>query len=217
MVDPELAQFIESMKESGFSDEETRKKLLDAGWDPKEVNEALGTGSAAAVPVAVAASAAAVPVVVAASAAKPAASPGMAYQGIGIRFAAKVIDSIVLFFVFVIGGIPFVLIFGGLDGVGFDQEGPLSFLLNMIFIVVGFAYFVIMEGSRGQTVGKMVLGIKVVKEDGSPCDVHAALIRNALRIVDGIMVYLVGVILIATSATKQRLGDRVAKTVVVKT
>ena len=206
MVDPELAQFIESMKESGFSDEETRKKLLDAGWDPKEVNEALGTGSAAAVPVAVAA-----------SAAKPAASPGMAYQGIGIRFAAKVIDSIVLFFVFVIGGIPFVLIFGGLDGVGFDQEGPLSFLLNMIFIVVGFAYFVIMEGSRGQTVGKMVLGIKVVKEDGSPCDVHAALIRNALRIVDGIMVYLVGVILIATSATKQRLGDRVAKTVVVKT
>ena len=205
VVDPELAQFIESMKESGFSDEETRKKLLDAGWDPKEVNEALGTGSAAAVPVAVAA-----------SAAKPAASPGMAYQGIGIRFAAKVIDSIVLFFVFVIGGIPFVLIFGGLDGVGFDQEGPLSFLLNMIFIVVGFAYFVIMEGSRGQTVGKMVLGIKVVKEDGSPCDVHAALIRNALRIVDGIMVYLVGVILIATSATKQRLGDRVAKTVVVK-
>ena len=52
MVDPELAEYLNSMKESGFSDEETQKKLLDAGWDPKEVNEALGTRPAAVVPVA---------------------------------------------------------------------------------------------------------------------------------------------------------------------
>ncbi len=48
MVDPELTKYIKSMKDSGFSDEETRKKLLDAGWDAREVNAALGTGPAPA-------------------------------------------------------------------------------------------------------------------------------------------------------------------------
>lgn len=48
MVDPELTKYIESMKDSGFSDEETRKKLLDAGWDAKEVDKALGTEPAPA-------------------------------------------------------------------------------------------------------------------------------------------------------------------------
>lgn len=48
MVDPELAKYIESMKDSGFSGEETRKRLLDAGWDAKEVDKALGIGPAPA-------------------------------------------------------------------------------------------------------------------------------------------------------------------------
>ena len=213
MVDPELTQYIKSMKDSGFSDEETRKKLFDAGWDAKDVNEALGTGPA---PVAATAPAAATAVATA-PAAKATPSSGMAYQGIGIRFAAQLIDGIILLFIYFILAMPLALVFSTVSyGGGYDSSGPLSLLLNLILIVISFGYFVLLEGSRGQTVGKMVCGIKVVKEDGSPCDLGAALIRNILRMVDGIMVYLVGVVLIASSDTKQRLGDRVAKTVVVK-
>ena len=43
-----------------------------------------------------------------------------------------------------------------------------------------------------------------------------AVLRNVLRIVDGQLAYLVGAILVMTSRTKQRLGDRVAGTVVVR-
>ncbi len=202
MVDPGLTKYIESMKDSGFSGEETRKKLLNAGWDAKEVDKALGTGPA---PAAVA------------PATKPTASV-MAYQGIGIRFAAQLIDGVLLFFVYFIIALPLTFIFGVASYTGgYDSSGPLSLLLQLILAVIGFVYFVIMEGTAGKTVGKMVCGIRVVKEDGSPCDMHASFIRNILRIVDSLpFAYLVGVILISGSDKKQRLGDRTAKTVVVK-
>jgi uncharacterized RDD family membrane protein YckC len=77
-------------------------------------------------------------------------------------------------------------------------------------------YFALMEGSRGQTIGKMITKIKVVREDGRPIDMNQALVRNILRIIDGLFAYLIGAILIWRSDKKQRLGDSVAKTVVVK-
>ena len=42
------------------------------------------------------------------------------------------------------------------------------------------------------------------------------MVRNVLRIVDGVVFYLIGVIFILTSDERQRLGDRVASTVVVQ-
>ena len=60
------------------------------------------------------------------------------------------------------------------------------------------------------------MGLKVVTESGAPLEWNAAIIRTLLRIVDGLFVYLVGAILVWTSPTKQRLGDKVAKTLVVK-
>jgi uncharacterized RDD family membrane protein YckC len=43
-----------------------------------------------------------------------------------------------------------------------------------------------------------------------------SLVRSLLRIIDGLFVYLVGAILVWRSDMKQRFGDRVAKTVVVR-
>jgi uncharacterized RDD family membrane protein YckC len=58
--------------------------------------------------------------------------------------------------------------------------------------------------------------IKVVREDGKPIDMNQAFTRNILRIIFGIIGYLIGAILIWRSDKKQRLCDRVAKTIVVK-
>lgn len=59
--------------------------------------------------------------------------------------------------------------------------------------------------------------MKVVREDGSPCRLGPSVIRNILRIVDILpFLYIVGMVLIARSGKKQRLGDRVAHTVVVR-
>ncbi|MFB6175689.1 MAG: RDD family protein, partial [Halobaculum sp.] len=83
-----------------------------------------------------------------------------------------------------------------------------------------FVYFVYLEGSRGQTVGKQLVNIVVVTEDGDHIGYGEAVVRTLLRMIDAIgfvFPYLVGLLLIATSDRGQRLGDRLAGTVVVRT
>ena len=79
-------------------------------------------------------------------------------------------------------------------------------------------YFTYFEGTSGQTIGKKLSNIRVVKEDGSRCDFGSALVRNILRVVDHLpFLYILGIILIAATEKKQRLGDMLARTIVVKT
>lgn len=77
-------------------------------------------------------------------------------------------------------------------------------------------YSFILEGWKGQTFGKWLTGVIVVKEDGSPCDFMASFVRNLLRLIDGLFLYLVGLLFMAFSDRRQRLGDRLAGTVVVR-
>jgi uncharacterized RDD family membrane protein YckC len=132
----------------------------------------------------------------------------MEYQGIGIRFVSLVIDSIVISAIFGV--------LGSILGAGMMRHGtvPLSWgLLSFAFYI---AYYTYLEGTRGQTIGKMITKIKVVREDGKPIDMEQAFKRNILRVIDGLFAYLIGAILIWRSDKQQRLGDSVAKTVVVK-
>lgn len=87
---------------------------------------------------------------------------------------------------------------------------------GLFYFIFYIGYYTYLEGSRGQTIGKMITKIKVVREDGKPIDMNQAFTRNILRIVDCFIGYLIGAILIWRSGKKQRLGDRVAKTIVVK-
>jgi uncharacterized RDD family membrane protein YckC len=130
----------------------------------------------------------------------------MQYQGIGIRFVSLVIDSLIISIIF--GAL------GGILGAGMMRQGSWSVgLLSFAFYI---AYYTYLEGTRGQTIGKMITKIKVVREDGRPIDMEQAFKRNILRVIDGFFAYLIGAVLIWRSDKQQRLGDTVAKTVVVK-
>lgn len=79
--------------------------------------------------------------------------------------------------------------------------------------VIGILYATVMEALFGATIGKLATGLRVVRTDGTKLDVPSALIRNTMRVID---VLLLGAILVWTSPMKQRLGDRIARTVVVE-
>jgi uncharacterized RDD family membrane protein YckC len=131
----------------------------------------------------------------------------MQYQGIWIRFISFLIDTIVLgVLIGVIGSILGFSVVSQTAGWGF---GLLSFIIFL-------AYFTYLEGSKGQTIGKMVTKIKVIREDGGKINMNQAFTRNILRVIDGLLAYLIGAILIWRSDKKQRLGDNIAKTVVIK-
>ena len=98
---------------------------------------------------------------------------------------------------------------------GFISDG-LAVVVGGLSGLLVFAYFIYMEGTYGQTIGKRVLGIVVVKADGSACDMKASVIRNVLRIVDGLFGYLVGLVVILVTDDDQRVGDLVGDTVVAR-
>jgi len=127
--------------------------------------------------------------------------------GVGRRAVAIIIDMIVLGII----GWVLAMALGGATSDGFNLSGAPA----LIWFLVALAYYVVMEVQMGGTLGKLALGLKVVKEGGEKVDWQASIIRNILRIVDGIFFYLVGAIVVWTSKKKQRLGDMVAHTFVV--
>ena len=128
--------------------------------------------------------------------------------GVFKRAIAVIIDSVLLGIV----GYLIATMTGSTTAEGFQLTGAPAMLLFLI----GFAYYIVLEKTQGGTLGKKAMGLKVVKEDGSPIDWSAAIIRNLLRIIDGIVLYLIGAIAVWVSSKRQRLGDMAAKTLVVK-
>ncbi|MFC1993070.1 RDD family protein [Chloroflexota bacterium] len=87
----------------------------------------------------------------------------------------------------------------------------------IVFLFIIFAYLILMEAYAGWTVGKRVLGMKVVDGKGDKIGFTKSLIRNLLRFVDGLPAFsILGIVLIASSPRNQRFGDRIAKTYVVR-
>ncbi len=138
---------------------------------------------------------------------------GMRYAEIVDRFVGALIDYIIIAIVSVIIGL--VLFAGAIAGGGFGFFfGPIL----LVTIVLWLIYFTYFEGTSGQTIGKQVAHIKVVDENtGSTVDMGRAFVRSLLRIIDNLpFLYIIGLILVAVTPRKQRLGDMIAHTVVVK-
>lgn len=80
-----------------------------------------------------------------------------------------------------------------------------------------FGYFIVLEGWSGQTLGKRLFGVIVVSRDGSPITFRQSITRNLLRVVDGLLSYAVGLVVMLVTQDRQRIGDLVADTIVVRT
>ena len=88
--------------------------------------------------------------------------------------------------------------------------------LCIIFLLVMFLYFAFLEGLIGVTLGKWVVGLRVERVEGGNPGLIKGLLRNALRIVDGLPAFnILGVLLILTSEERARYGDRIAGTRVI--
>jgi uncharacterized RDD family membrane protein YckC len=89
------------------------------------------------------------------------------------------------------------------------ESGGSTFLLDLAFV---FVYFGIIAGVTGATLGKLLVGIRVVQEDGTIVGIPKSLVRWICFFVD---IFFVGIILASTSRGHRRLGDMAAKSYVV--
>ena len=101
---------------------------------------------------------------------------------------------------------------GGNATAGVNISGNAVWLL----LAVGLGYYIVCEAATGATLGKRLVGIRVVGEDGAHVTLGAAVVRNLLRVIDALFFYLVGFLFALVSARGQRLGDRAAHTIVVR-
>lgn len=135
---------------------------------------------------------------------------GPAYAPVWKRAIAVLVDG---FLISTLGGI---IVFAVFDAP--EPGAQLATGASLLWLLLYFGYYIGMEaGNEGQTVGKLLIGIRSVKDDGTPLDGNAATIRNLLRLVD-IMpgLYLIGLVAILVSDEKQRVGDMLGNTHVVE-
>ncbi len=139
-------------------------------------------------------------------------------KGFGVRAGAYVIDVAVIWIItiaisFIMGiilGIVFLAM--GRELIFAEQQvRAFDFLIGFITSTL---YFIIFEWLCGATPGKLLLGMRVIMEDGKNCTFGAACIRALLRYIDGL---LFGIPAYASMKEPllQRIGDKAAKTIVV--
>lgn len=126
------------------------------------------------------------------------------------RIGAGVIDSLVLGAVWLI----FLIAFG-------RSLMPVPLFPDYSTLVplalLSFVYYFVLEGLFGATIGKSLLKLIVLEKDSEVCSFSASFKRNLFRFVDWLpLLYLVGTIAVVISKDRQRIGDRLAGTIVTK-
>ena len=93
-----------------------------------------------------------------------------------------------------------------------------STTIYYLFLLVGLGYVVYNRwflGGQGQSLGKKVLGIKLISEEtGQPIGTLNAFLRDICHFVDGIICY-VGYLFPLWDAKRQTLADKIVRTVVI--
>jgi len=139
-----------------------------------------------------------------------------AIAGIGSRFLALALDTLIQMSVFAIVGIGSVTLAATLFAHTPDSMWVMASMLLAMFSLY-YGYFAAFEALwNGQTPGKRLLRIRVIKDTGRPMTPSESVGRNLMRIVDQLpFMYGVGIVSVALSRQNKRLGDFVAGTIVV--
>ncbi len=145
--------------------------------------------------------------------------------GLGSRFLAVFLDLLVQ----LVAGL---LIYGGFalltyravggrrvtDFAEHTGQSVVTAIITAATFLLFFGYFIVAEWRfNGRTVGKRIIGIRVVRDGGYPLDFLASAIRNLVRILEaGLGFYAVSAIVTLFSRENKRLGDYAAGTIVVR-
>lgn len=137
------------------------------------------------------------------------AGDAFTYAGFWIRFAAVMIDGIILW----VGQKLLVMGLGAMLG-ALGIVSPIMIVIVIMQYIVNIAYVVFFLGRFGATPGKMAVGIKVIVSNGRPIGYLRALGRYLAKILSGI-IFAIGYIMAAFDDEKRALHDHICNTRVI--
>lgn len=131
--------------------------------------------------------------------------------GMGSRFMAVLVDHLIQGLIILAAALLFIIL-----GLAVSTTWAIALLVLLTF-AVQWGYFTIFETVRnGQTPGKKLVKIRVIKSSGRAVTVFEAMTRNFIRAIDYLPTfYLVGMISMFADSKNRRLGDFAAGTLVV--
>lgn len=141
--------------------------------------------------------------------------------GIGSRFLAVLIDTLFQFGAIVVLALIFLAVgaAAGASGLGNTRTAGVWFtaVMILVYFLLMYGYFIFFEAIwNGQTPGKRITHLRVIKDSGQPITAIDSVGRNLMRIIDSLpFAYGIGVLCALISKQSKRLGDYVAGTVVV--
>jgi uncharacterized RDD family membrane protein YckC len=138
------------------------------------------------------------------------------------RSAAYIVDLIIVGITIGILSSPFLLFTFVFES--YDSRGWIAAMLILMNLAIGLiilgtllSYFIILEGRFGKTPGKYLMGLKVLKIDGTRIDYKDALLRNIPKFFGNFVIIDALIMVIFFNKEKQRAFDKVADTIVVHT
>jgi uncharacterized RDD family membrane protein YckC len=137
------------------------------------------------------------------------------YAGFWIRFVAYIIDMVILGVGTLIVDIPLQMAAGGaLLGSSTSAAFGLLGVLALVNFAILFAYEIYFVGTRGATPGKMILGLKIIRADGSPLSFGLAAGRYLAFLLNSFTLFI-GYIMAGFDDQKRALHDRICDTRVI--
>jgi len=148
------------------------------------------------------------------------------YAGFWIRVVAQIIDAIILTILSMIIGLPLRMLLG-VSAISVAQSQDPSAVMAalpammgmigltlLINLVVGVCYDIWFVHNKGGTIGKLALGLQIIRLDGSRLSYGEAVGRYFAKFLSAIILYI-GFIMAGLDAEKRSLHDRICNTLVI--
>ena len=131
--------------------------------------------------------------------------------GLGSRFIAGAVDLTIML---VLLGV-LALIAGPVTGLSSGVSGVVYVIGAFVILLFYPILFEVL--AHGQTPGKRMSHLRVLRDSGAPVDLPASAIRNLMRLIDGpLLLYMPSIVSIAVTRRNQRPGDIAAGTIVTR-
>jgi len=191
MIDQKLVNYINQQLSQGYDMNAIKTGLIKQGWDQGTINDSINSLSNQNV-----------------NYKEQTGGNNMVdmknpqYGGFWKRVLALFLDGIII-------GIP-------ASAIGFGLAFATGVVSITYLVQLGaIALVIYLDGIKGGTPGKQILGMRIVNEQGNFIGIPMAILRYIARIVSGALLGI-GLIMVAFTQKKQGLHDLIAKTYVVK-
>lgn len=187
MANQQLVEFVNTALAQNQPLDQIKHNLAQSGWQESDIVEALNIAAPSAVAVPVA---------------------PVKYAGFWIRFVAVMIDGLI------VGAISMIVgIFLGIASAIFKFNADL--LSAGLGYLLGWGYFVFMTYKYEATIGKRLVGIKVLSDKAEKLTLGQVILREVLGKILSTITLTIGYIMAGFTERKQALHDKIADTVVV--